>query len=642
MQDIGRDTIVDDRYRVEDLLGSGGMAEVWSAQDGELGRRVALKILSGRLASDPEFHARFRREASAAAVMQHPNIVAIYDRGDWDGTSYIAMEMVDGQTLKHLVREHGPLGPGPATDIAIEILKALRYAHKRGVVHRDVKPQNVLVDGEGQIKVADFGIAHAVGSDMTQADALLGTVQYVSPEQAKGQPVSPRSDLYSVGIVLYEMLTSRVPFDGNTPIETSLRQINEPPLPPSQLRPGLPASLEHVVMRALEKDPERRYASADDFIIALETARRAPAQRVVLEPTPGEPWDEGERGERRPPWWAWAIGAAVVAAAVVLAVLLLSSGKEEVPSLVGEPSAQVAPALHKVGLEPRFVNDYSDDVPNGRVISQSPQSGSQVPKGSVVTVHVSAGPESVAVPHVVGLQVDAAEALVEAAGLKPARQDQFSDTVPSGEVILSTPSEGQTLARGKVVLLTVSGGREHVTIPNLVGLTKADAQRRLRGLGLQADFATRETTHDRGLVLAQDRKAGSVVDKGETVTLTIATERPQVPDVTTGNPQRAAAERRLQNAGYRVTARGRPGPAALVGRVVAQSPAAGARRSSGATVTIVVGTRAAPTPTPTPTRTPKPTPTAKPTRTPTATRTPKPTPSPTPTATPSPTPTTAA
>src|SRR3954452_923628 len=260
---VAPDTIVDGRYRAVRRLGSGGMAEVWGAEDEELGRRVALQLLGGRFAEDPEFRERFRREAQSAAGLAHPNIVGIFDRSDWEGTPYIAMELVDGHTLKELVTERGPLPPAVAVNFVEQVLRALGYAHRRGIVHRDVKPQNVIIDAEGTAKVADFGIARAGNSEMTETGAIVGTVEYVSPEQAEGLPVDRRTDLYSAGVVLYELLTGRVPFDGEAPVSVALKQVSEHPVPPSQLRPGIPRALEAVVMRALEKDPAHRFQSAE-------------------------------------------------------------------------------------------------------------------------------------------------------------------------------------------------------------------------------------------------------------------------------------------------------------------------------------------------------------------------------------------
>jgi serine/threonine-protein kinase len=601
MQSIGPDTIVDGRYRVLSRLGAGGMAEVWSAEDSQLGRRVAIKLLASRFAADPDFRERFRREASSAAAMQHPNIVSIYDRGEWDGTSYIAMELVDGRTLKQLITERGPAGPGAAIDITIEILKALRYAHKRGIVHRDIKPQNVLLDHEGGVKVADFGIARAGASEMTEEGAMMGTVQYVSPEQAQGLPVSPRSDLYSVGIVLYELLTGRVPFDGEAPVSIALKQVSEPPVPPSQLRPGVPAALEHVVLRALEKDPARRYQSADEFIGALENARRAPVRQVVMEQTPGEPWEPlEERGSR---WWVWLLVLLVLAAIGVGAWYELAGNRVDVPSVVGETTQQAAERLHAHHLEVAFVNAASNRKP-GTVISQDPDAGERAKRGSTVTARVSAGPGTAAVPEVNGLPRAQAEAELKSAGFNPKARTAYSDTVAKGDVISSDPPQGERHTKGSTVTLTVSRGKQGETVPKLVGLSQDDAQSQLDGLGLTANVTEKESSKPAGTVLSQDPAPGSVVDKGSTVNLVVAKERPEVPDVTTGNPSVDDATKKLEAAGYKVKTR--PDPAAppdLAGKVTGQDPAPGERRSSGATVTLKVGAGAAPTPTPTPTPT---------------------------------------
>ncbi|MGH3101849.1 MAG: protein kinase domain-containing protein, partial [Thermoleophilia bacterium] len=243
-QRLEPDTVIDDRYRVDKRLGSGGMADVYCAEDSQLGRRVALKVLNTRFAEDPGFVERFHREASSAAGLQHPNIVAIFDRGEWDGTYYIAMEYVEGRTLKEVVREKGLAPPDAAIDITLQILRAARYAHKSGIVHRDIKPHNVLIDQEGRVRVADFGIARAGTSDMTETGSIMGTAQYISPEQAQGRPVDARSDLYSIGVVLYGLLTGRVPFDAESPVTVALMQVNEPPIPPMEIKPDIPPALD--------------------------------------------------------------------------------------------------------------------------------------------------------------------------------------------------------------------------------------------------------------------------------------------------------------------------------------------------------------------------------------------------------------
>jgi eukaryotic-like serine/threonine-protein kinase len=281
---IEQGTVIDGRYEVLSRIGAGGMADVYLARDQLLGRQIAVKLLQHRFAEDQEFVERFRREASSAAGLSHPNIVSIFDRGEWDGTYYIAMEYLPGRSLKAIVREQGPLDPATAIDIVIQVLRAAGFAHRRGVIHRDLKPHNVILDEEGRAKVTDFGIARAGASDMTLTGSIMGTAQYLSPEQAQGHAVSEASDVYAVGIVLYELLTGAVPFDGETAVTIALKQVSAAPLPPSALveagqggRAGqgaqIPPELDAVVLRALAKDPAARFASADEFIAALEHVR---------------------------------------------------------------------------------------------------------------------------------------------------------------------------------------------------------------------------------------------------------------------------------------------------------------------------------------------------------------------------------
>jgi serine/threonine-protein kinase len=592
---IAPETMVDGRYRVLRRLGTGGMAEVWCAEDQVLGRDVALKLLGSRYAEDPEFQERFRREARAAAGLTHPNIVGIFDRAEWDGTPYIAMELVDGRTLKDLVIQRGPMPVDVAIDLTEQLLKALGYAHKRGIVHRDVKPQNVLLDGEGQAKVADFGIARAANSDMTETGAIVGTVQYVSPEQAHGQAVDHRSDLYSAGVVLYELLTGRVPFEGEAPVSIALKHVSEHPVPPSQLRPGIPPAIEAVVLRALEKDPAHRYQSADEFITALENARRAPTRRVVVEePQPIEP----ERGSR---WWVWLLVLLALVAIGIGAYFLLAGNRVSVPNVVGREASEAADILHDRGLEVAFVNKESDDVPRDEVISQDPDAGDEVREGTTVTVTVSGGRGTVAVPAVEGRSREEAEQALTEAGFKVEVEEAFSDSVPEGDVISQSPAGGRQATKGRTVTITVSQGVQGVEVPQLTGLPREQAEQQLSGLGLTAEVTEEESSKPAGTVIAQNPRAGTSVDRGAAVQVTVAKERPQIPDVTTGNPTVEEATQTLEDAGYKVVTEERPDPA-LPGRVLDQRPDPGTRRSTGGTVTLVVGAGepTAPTPTPTP------------------------------------------
>src|SRR5215211_4421040 len=283
VQDTLIGTLFDGRYRVIRRLGSGGMANVYLAEDEELGRRVAIKMLDDKHANDEQFVERFRREAKNAASLSHPNIVSIYDRGEAEGTYYIAMEFLDGRSLKELIVGRGPAPIKVAIDYAREILAALAAAHKQGIVHRDIKPHNVLIGAEGRLKVTDFGIARSGASQMTEVGSIIGTAQYLSPEQARGAPVDQTSDLYSVGVVLYEMLTGQVPFTGETPLEIAMKHLSEVPRPPSELRPEVPHDLDSIVLRALAKEPAERYQSADEMDADLQR---------VLEGLPVDPETE--------------------------------------------------------------------------------------------------------------------------------------------------------------------------------------------------------------------------------------------------------------------------------------------------------------------------------------------------------------
>ena len=424
-REVAAGTVIDGRYRVISRVGSGGMAEVYCAEDTQLGRRVAVKLLHERFAQDDQFVERFRREASNAASLSHPNIVSVYDRGEWSGTYYIAMEFLDGRSLDSIVREEAPLAPERAIELTEQVLRAARFAHRRNVVHRDLKPHNVIIDDEGRVKVTDFGIARAGASEITQTGSIMGTARYLSPEQAQGQTVSPRSDLYAIGIMLYELLTGTVPFEGDSVVAIALRHLSEAPRPPSTIVPSISPNLDAIVMRALEKDPQRRFADADEFLAALEaererlrredgSAHRRASRRsrwrsrrrsaLPLPPSyttqaigPLGPvtgaygtapayWDPNSTGvippgaillppgrRDRGPIWPWALLASVIAAgAIVAAILLLAPAHKTVPNVLGltrrwTPTRTSAPrAFHASPIS------VPSTAPQGIVIKQSP------------------------------------------------------------------------------------------------------------------------------------------------------------------------------------------------------------------------------------------------------------------------------
>jgi beta-lactam-binding protein with PASTA domain/predicted Ser/Thr protein kinase len=604
VQGIARDTMVDGRYRILRKIGSGGMADVYCAEDTQLGRQVALKLLYPRFAEDEQFVERFRREASSAAGLQHPNVVQVFDRGEWDGTYYIAMEFLPGRNLKQVVREHGPLDPALAADLVIQILKAARFAHRRGIVHRDIKPHNVIVDDEGRAKVTDFGIARAGASDMTETGSIMGTAQYLSPEQAQGLPVDARSDLYSIGVVLYELLTGRPPFDAESPVTIALKQVSEEPVPPRELNPAVPPALEAVTLRALRKDPAERFQDADGMIAALESALAGGYVETVAE----DPVAVLEEEDRRN-WRRIAVIALILLALAALAIgawLLLAPDKRTVPDVVGERSGTAAQILQNRGFEVDVVPIRSDTVEEDRVAGQRPEPGTEADEGSLVTIHVSSGPGEAPIPTVAGMPADQAADELRDAGFEPERRRESSDTVPRGRVIETNPAEGTSVQRGSTVTLIVSRGPEQVDVPDLVGRSRDEAERLLGDAELRAAFTEREDAEAApGTVLEQDPAPGTRVDKGETVELVVAREPEEVPVPGVIDEEEAAAVRALEDAGFEVnveeTAAETPDDDGIV---LEQDPEPDTPRPQGSEVTITVG-RFEPEPVPEATETPE-------------------------------------
>jgi serine/threonine-protein kinase len=595
------DTVIDSRYRVVSRLGSGGMADVYLADDELLGRQVAVKVLHRHFAEDQEFVERFRREASSAARLSHPNIVGIFDRGEWNGTYYIAMEYVSGRSLKTIVREQGALPPATAIEIVIQILRAARFAHKRGVIHRDLKPHNVILDEEGRARVTDFGIARAGASDMTMTGSIMGTAQYLSPEQAQGQPVTAASDVYSVGVILYELLTGVVPFDGETAVAIAFKHVSAEPVPPSRLNPAVSPSLDLVIARALAKDPAERYQGADEFIAALERERQnvavspgAPllqmpaARHFEVEPSAPLP-DAPRRGRRL--WWALAAVTAIVLAALAV-VLLTSAGKVTVPDVIGQTQQTAVANLKDSGLDPVLVDESSTTVASGLVLSELPARGSVVKKGTRVRLSISSGPSTVKVPTVEGLTAAQADGALRRMSLKPTNHSEPDTTVPAGRVISTDPTAGDTALPGSPVTVNVSSGPALVRVPRLQGRSLSAAEAALEALGLSVGTITQRAVSGQApeTVISQSPSAGSSLPSEGKVNLVVV---PKQTDVTVpavvgeGEAQAVAA---LEQAGFspriESASTSEPGQAGLV---LKQSPSAGRRELKGTTVTVVVG-----------------------------------------------------
>jgi beta-lactam-binding protein with PASTA domain/predicted Ser/Thr protein kinase len=617
-------TLFDGRYRVMRKLGSGGMADVYLAEDEELGRRVAIKILNDRHANDEQFVERFRREAKNAAGLSHPNIVSIYDRGEAEGTYYIAMEYLDGRSLKELLIARGPMPIADAVSYTRQILNALRFAHKKGVVHRDIKPHNVMADPDGRLKVTDFGIARAGASQMTEAGAIVGTAQYLSPEQARGEAVDQRSDLYSVGVVLYEMLTGHVPFTGDTPVEIAMKHLSEAPRPPSTMRPDVSPDLDMIVLRALAKNPDDRFQSAEEMDAELArvagggsvTAETADAATAVLSgmtmataPTaiapprrpPGARRTSTYRYEepptRRRPFWPWLLAVLLLAVAGVagwyaygqISDSLSGSGTVSVPFVVGQKEGLAVQRVDAKGLTPTVKRQPHDRIKEGEVYEQQPEAGVRVDKNSEVVIFVSTGPPKVTVPNVKGKSRDDAIGTLSASGLKFKVRDVYSKE-DEGTVIAQFPTQGARVRKGSTVQINVSRGLQPIGVPSVVGQPYEAAASQLQAAGFAVARRDVDSDQPKNNVVAQDPAGGARAARGATVTLSVSKgpKTSAIPDVTSQDEDTARAT--LEDSGFRVVVQDEdttdPNSDGLV---LSQDPPGGTQAKPNTTVTIIVG-----------------------------------------------------
>jgi beta-lactam-binding protein with PASTA domain/predicted Ser/Thr protein kinase len=637
-------TVFDGRYRIVRKLGAGGMADVYLAEDQELGRRVAIKILNDRHAADDSFIERFRREAKNAAGLSHPNIVSIYDRGEAEGTYYIAMEFLDGRSLKELIVGRGPAPVKVAIDYARQVLAAVGFAHRHGIVHRDIKPHNVLVGPEGRLKVTDFGIARSGASQMTEVGSIIGTAQYLSPEQARGARVDQTSDLYSVGVVLFEMLTGQVPFTGDTPLEIAMKHLSEVPTPPSELRPEAPHDLDLVVLRALAKDPAERYQSADEMDADLarvaqglpvdpdtETAATAvlsgsgvlaaaptsviqrPSEAVVTRPVPpGRTPPAGYYGyegppRRRRPVWPWVLSILLLAAAGAAAWFAYTKIQDQlaankpvsVPFVKGIREPLAVKQIRDAGLIPSVSRRHSTTVGKGVVIDQSPSAGTKVQKDQRVDLTVSSGVPTVAVPSVIGKSRDDAISTLVNAGLKADPVVPVPSNKPVGTVTGQDPASGKVVNKGSNVRINVSSGPAQVDVPSVIGLPFDQASAALQNDGFAVARTNVESDQPKNTVV--DQSPSGTAPRGATIRLSVSKgpKTSTVPDVT--NQDEASARSALQSAGFTVSVQRQdvndPG---LDGIVLSQTPTGNTKAKQGSTVTIVVGRLVAPSPPPPP------------------------------------------
>jgi serine/threonine-protein kinase len=578
--------LLGDRYELDGVVGRGGMAEVYRARDIRLDRIVAVKTLRDDLARDQTFQARFRREAQSAASLNNPSIIAVYDTGeDMVGSlpvPYIVMEYADGRTVRDLLHDDRRLLPERALEITDGVLRALDYSHRAGIVHRDIKPANVMVTRSGDIKVMDFGIARAVSdaqATMTQTAQVIGTAQYLSPEQARGERVDARSDLYSTGCLLYELLTGRPPFTGDSPVAIAYQHVRENPVPPSRLDPDLPVWADSIVLRAMAKDPADRYQSAAEMRTDIQ---RALSGVAVARPPVTEAYQSTQR-----------VGAATMMASPTSAIPAYAYGSED--------------------------GRYRDDGGRRRtwlwwVLGVLIVLGAI---GALAYVMLGGGSGTTyAVPDVTGLTTQQAEAKITAAHLRFTVVPQTSSTVGQGHVISTSPPFGNNVPANTVVTLNVSSGIAQVKVPNVVGQQAADATNTLTSAGFQVNPKTVPSSQPANQVVDQNPKAGQSVAPGSTVTIDVSQGSAQVPNVV--NDPAATAQQVLEADGFKVNTQTVPGPAgtSTPGDVFQQSPAGNTSAPQGATVTIFV---AAAPPTQSATPSASATPTAPVTPTPTDT-----------------------
>ena len=546
---IGR--VFAQRYRLEEFVGKGGMALVFRANDLRTGHDVAVKVLRPEFNSDAEFLERFQREALAASKMSHHNIVNLLDVGEEDGYRYLVMEYMRGRTLKDIITEKGSLPEPVAGQIAIRILSALQHAHDNGIIHRDIKPQNILINAEGMVKVADFGIARVAGSNtLTKGDSVMGSVHYFSPEQARGEDVTAASDIYSVGVVMYEMLTGRVPFDGDTPVSIALQHISAPPKAPSLLVDTISPAMEQVVLTAMSKEMRNRYRDAADMARAIRGALQNPqatdtsttAPVTALQEPVRPVGDSTERiqrqrrKKRRQETLLVILLTLVVLAGLTIGGITIANNimsRTEAPFLVGETEENALRIGKEKGLKVEIVRQSDSNTPAGVVMLQSREYQYPMKRGDVLVITVSTGPEQQGVPKVTGMSLTAAQAEAEKYGFRILAYQKEESDQPYGTVLAQQPSEGNMLAYGNIIQVTTSGS---LNVPRFIDLTRSQAMILAQETGFYTDSdhlkIVEHTTLDESKfdrVVDQVPKEGERVLDSTVITLAVYVQSSDMP-----------------------------------------------------------------------------------------------------------------
>ena len=617
--------MLDGRYRVLSHIADGGMASVYLALDTRLEREVALKVMRPGLAADETFVSRFRREARSAARLSHPHVVAVFDQGEDDGSMFLAMEYVPGQTLREVMQAEGPLTPRAALDIMDPVLQALSAAHRAGIIHRDVKPENVILREDGTVKVADFGLARAVTTQTTTAQTgmLLGTVAYLSPEQVERGIADARSDVYAAGLILFEMLTGTKAFTGDSPIHVAYQHVHGSIPAPSSRVESVPSELDTLVALATARDPDQRPADAGEFLSEVRKARaalsptdldhrpegaaaedgglstvavaRTTALPIGERPSAPEPTrttsgsaEGAGRGGRA---WKWAVAALLLLAAATAGAWYFTMGPGSptvVPVVVGQTFEQAQSRLSAAHLDAKRVDAFDERVGRGLVISANPGAGAEVGRSTAVVLTVSKGPERYAVPTLVGSTATEAKArLAENRLTLGGSSEAYDEKIPAGQIVSSTPKAGTQLRRGTAVTIVVSKGRQPIDVTDYTGKPADQAVAALTDAGLRVDATKQEFSTDvpKGSVISQNPATGTLF-RGDQVTLVVSKgpEMVSVPNVQ--GKQLRQARKILEDAGFQVRVESFMG--GLFGTVRSQSPAGDAKAPKGSTVTLVV------------------------------------------------------
>ena len=633
------------RYLLKEKVGTGGMATVYRAQDQVLNRSVAVKIMLPQYAGDPTFAARFKQEAQAAAALQSPYIVGVYDWGKDGDTYYIVMELLHGTDLKSGVRSHGALDPKKVAQIGSQICGALSIAHKHEIIHRDIKPQNIMVQPDGNIKVMDFGIARAKNSHLTQDNNVLGTAHYVSPEQTRGQELGPTSDIYSLGVVMYECATGRVPFDGDDAISVALKQVNELPVPPSQINANVDGDLERIILKCMEKDPANRFQTADELrqvlnsylagravdvpeptrVIAgmagaggTEAMRMGDKTQAMVRPTaPGDTasnpvirpnnqintssYDNEKHGMGKGKIAAIVIAIVAFVAIAVFAVsgFLNGGDQKSVPNLLGMKQEVAIASIKSSGFEPGNVNQsYNDQYPEGQVCEQTPDGGKTAAAGSKIDIVISKGPkpiDQVEVPNLSNASsLDEAKKIIEEAGLTVGSTTQEANDANEGKIVDQSPKAGEKVDKGSKVDIVVSSGPETDSVPGVVGKTESDATNTLSNAGFSVNVESGGTsdTYAKGYVMKQSPTG--TAKKGSTVTIYVSegkdtsSEGVDVDSLGLTGMTAEDAEEAIANAGLKYDPRQQSSSSVEVGKVIKYSP--GGKQPAGTVIILYIST----------------------------------------------------